>query len=60
MIKSAEQKAMNKGIERARLYTFDFQALNFYNKLGYTVYGELKDFPEGHTAYYLKKVLIGT
>ncbi|MDJ0634569.1 MAG: GNAT family N-acetyltransferase [Xenococcaceae cyanobacterium MO_188.B29] len=57
LIKSAEQKAINKGIKRARLYTFDFQALNFYQKLGYTVYGELEDFPEGHTIYYLKKIL---
>ncbi len=58
LIASAEQKAKNQGIKRARLYTFDFQALSFYKKLGYTVYGELEDFPEGHTAYYLKKVLI--
>ena len=58
LIKSAEQKAKNKDIKRARLYTFDFQALPFYEKLGYTVYGKLDDFPEGHTAYYLKKILI--
>ena len=60
LVTSAEQKAINKGIKRARLYTFDFQALSFYKKLGYTVYGELEDFPEGHTAYYLKKILINT
>lgn len=58
LIEVAEQKAIKKRIKRARLYTFDFQALSFYKKLGYTVYGELEDFPEGHTAYYLKKVLI--
>lgn len=58
LIKSAEQKAKNKGIKRARLWTFDFQALNFYKKLDYTVYGKLEDFPEGHTIYYLKKILI--
>lgn len=57
LIKSAEQKAINKGIKRARLWTFDFQALNFYKKLGYTVYGKLEDYPEGHTIYYLKKIL---
>ena len=60
LVISAEQKAIKKGIKRARLYTFDFQALPFYKKLGYTVYGELEDFPEGHTAYYLKKVLISS
>ena len=57
LVTSAEQQAQNKGIERVRLYTFDFQALPFYQKLGYTIYGELADFPEGHTAYYLKKIL---
>ena len=54
---SAEKKAKNHGIKRARLCTFDFQALPFYKKLGYTVYGKLKDFPEGHSLYYLKKIL---
>ena len=58
LIISAEQKAKNKGIKRARLCTFDFQALLFYKKLGYTVYGKLEDFPEGHTLYYLKKILL--
>ena len=58
LVTSAEQKAKDKGIKRARLCTFDFQALPFYEKLGYTVYGKLEDFPEGHTLYYLKKILL--
>ena len=58
LVTSAEQKAINQGIKRARLYTFDFQALPFYEKLGYIIYGKLEDFPEGHTIYYLKKILI--
>ncbi len=57
LVTSAEQKAKNKGIKRVKLYTFDFQALPFYEKLGYTVYGKLDDYPEGHTVYYLKKIL---
>ena len=57
LVTCAEQKAQNKGIKRARLCTFDFQALLFYRKLGYTVYGKLEDFPEDHTLYYLKKLL---
>jgi ribosomal protein S18 acetylase RimI-like enzyme len=57
LVTSAEQKAKTKGIKRARLCTFDFQALSFYQKLGYTVYGKLEDYPEGHTLYYLKKIL---
>ena len=58
LIKSAEQKAIDRDIKRARLCTFDFQALPFYEKLGYIVYGKLEDFPEGHTLYYLKKILL--
>ncbi len=58
LMKSAEQKAKNQDIKRARLCTFDFQALPFYQKLGYTVYGKLEDFPEGHSLYYLKKILL--
>ena len=58
LVISTEQKAKNKGIKRAKLCTFDFQALPFYQKLGYTVYGKLEDFPEGHTLYYLKKILL--
>ncbi|MGV2831815.1 GNAT family N-acetyltransferase [Myxosarcina sp. GI1(2024)] len=58
LIEFTEGKAKDRGIKRARLATFDFQALPFYEKLEYTVYGELKDFPEGHTLYHLKKILL--
>ena len=37
------------------LSTFDFQALDFYTRNGYTVYAEHHGFPEGHTRYYLEK-----
>ncbi|GAQ00024.1 hypothetical protein NIES2104_65890 [Leptolyngbya sp. NIES-2104] len=37
--------------------TFSFQAPEFYQKLGYTVFGELPDFPIGHRRLFLKKVL---
>jgi ribosomal protein S18 acetylase RimI-like enzyme len=57
LVTSAEQKAKDNDIKRVRLCTFDFQALSFYQKLGYTVYGKLEDYPEGHTLYYLKKIL---
>lgn len=39
------QLLKEKGV-KTRLSTFD-RALPFYQKLGYTVYGELTDFPEG-------------
>ena len=32
-----------------------FQALPFYRKLGYTIFGELKDHPRGISQYWLEK-----
>jgi len=42
----------------ASLETASFQAREFYEKQGYEVFGELDDFPKGHTMFYMKKVLI--
>ena len=39
------------------LDTFAFQALPFYQKLGYTVFGELQDHPRGISQYWLQKRL---
>lgn len=53
----AEDKARERGAKHAYLDTFSFQALEFYQKFGYEVFGELKEFPPGHQRYYLKKEL---
>jgi ribosomal protein S18 acetylase RimI-like enzyme len=37
------------------LETTSFQALPFYRKLGYEVFGELPEISEGHTLYFLRK-----
>jgi GNAT superfamily N-acetyltransferase len=42
----------------AHLETFSFQALDFYLKVGYTVFATLEDYPRGQTKYFMKKVLI--
>lgn len=55
LMKAAEEYAKSKGFEYVRTETVDFQAQAFYLKLGYTVYGELPDFPKGHTTYCLIK-----
>lgn len=52
-----ENHALSKGIHHIKLETADFQALGFYQKLGCSVYGELENYPIGHTNYYLKKVI---
>jgi GNAT superfamily N-acetyltransferase len=52
---AAEAAAAERGCRGAWLGTFDFQARGFYERLGYTVFGELTGFPGGHTHYHLWK-----
>jgi GNAT superfamily N-acetyltransferase len=54
---AAETKAKEYGCQNAYLDTFSFQALGFYQKHGYTVFGELPDFPIGYSRYFLTKRL---
>ncbi len=57
LLKQVEDKARERGAQVARLDTFDFQALNFYLKHGYEIWGVLEDCPKGHKRYCLKKRL---
>lgn len=57
LLAAAEQEAVKRGCQYAYLDTFSFQAPDFYQKLGYIVFGELPDFPAGHSRFFLKKVL---
>lgn len=38
------------------LDTFEYQALPFYQKLGYELYGTLDGYPPGYRQFYLRKV----
>lgn len=55
LMRQAEEVARQRGCTGVWLDTFAFQALDFYRKLGYTVFGELKDHPRGVSQYWLKK-----
>ena len=55
LLLAAEAVAVERGCRGAWLGTFDFQARGFYERLGYTVFAELPDFPLGHTHYHLRK-----
>ena len=55
LLLAAEAAAVARGCRGAWLGTFDFQAREFYERLGYTVFGELADCPPGHTHYHLWK-----
>jgi len=57
LLEMAEEEATRRGCHHAHVETHSFQALPFYQKHGYTVFGQLPDFPQGHTKYYLEKAL---
>ncbi len=53
----AEDEGRRRGCQQIYLDTMSFQALPFYLKHGYEVWGELPDFPVGHARHFLKKRL---
>jgi GNAT superfamily N-acetyltransferase len=53
----AEQEARTRGCYAAHLDTLSFQALPFYERHGYRIYGVLDDLPRGHKRYFLQKAL---
>ncbi|MGY3882464.1 GNAT family N-acetyltransferase [Aeromonas veronii] len=55
LLSAMEQYAQSKGISNYHLETTSFQALPFYQKQGYEVFGQLPDMPPGHVSYFLKK-----
>lgn len=57
LLSALEQYALDHDTERVRVETTTFQALDFYLKAGYSVFGELPDMPIGHTSYFLQKQL---
>jgi GNAT superfamily N-acetyltransferase len=50
-----EQTAYTAGFVGIFLMTADFQALGFYQKLGYRILGQCPNRPAGHMTYYLVK-----
>lgn len=52
-----EDEARRIGALHAYVDTFSFQAKPFYEKRGYRVFGELKDFPKGNSRFWLSKDL---
>ena len=51
----SEAIAVARGCRGSWLGTFDFQAREFYERHGYTVFGTCPDFPPGHTHFHLRK-----
>jgi len=55
LLTRGERYALEHGCHSAWLETF--QALEFYRKCGYSVFGTLEDYPPGQTRYFLRKRL---
>ena len=53
----AEQEARRRGCHAVHLMTGSFNALPFYQKCGYSAFGELSNMPPGHTQYFMYKEL---
>lgn len=58
IIRQIEEFAKKNNCIGVQMDTWNFQAPEFYKKLGYTVWGEFKDCPPGTTHYYLYKKFI--
>lgn len=56
MVATAEREAIKRGCIGAFVDTASFQAPGFYQRLGYTLYGRLPDFPPGHERLYFRKL----
>ena len=58
LLEAIEQMAQEQDLIQITLTTKSYQALDFYLKHGYEVFGEVADLPmRGVTKYYLKKRL---
>jgi GNAT superfamily N-acetyltransferase len=57
LLAAVEDQARGRECRWAKLNTWEFQAPEFYERLGYVVYGREIDYPPGHTNYLMRKDL---
>jgi ribosomal protein S18 acetylase RimI-like enzyme len=55
LLLASEEIAIQRGCIGCWLGTFDFQAKDFYERHGYSVFAELPGFPPNHTHFHLRK-----
>jgi GNAT superfamily N-acetyltransferase len=58
LLSAAEEEAARRGCRGVHLDTMSFQALPFYQKRGYQVFGELENLPPGNRRIFLFKKLV--
>jgi GNAT superfamily N-acetyltransferase len=57
LMEVAEAEGIARGCELAVLRTFDYQAPEFYTRLGYEEYAVVEGWPRGHRKHSFRKVL---
>lgn len=57
MMNLAEAQARKYNCVGIHLETFSFQARPLYERLGFEVFGQLDNYPPGHTNFFLRKLL---
>ncbi len=57
ILSMTEDEARARGCVGAWLDTHSWQARPFYEKLGYTAFAELPDYPPGHSRFFVQKRL---
>lgn len=60
LLLKVEDAAVAKGCLNAFLYTFSFQAPDFYRRHGYEAFGELEGFPGDNRQFWMRKALVGS
>jgi GNAT superfamily N-acetyltransferase len=58
LMRSLEQDAIRQGCHTSMLDTYEFQAPQFYRKLGYVLYGEIDDPQTRARKYFFKRSLL--
>lgn len=56
LMMALEKEARRRGAKRAMLDTYEWQARDFYEKLGYGLFGEI-DYPDGYKRFFMVKDL---
>lgn len=57
LMRAAEEQALLRNCRGIWLDTFSFQARPFYERLGYSVFGEIVGYPPGHNRYFMRKLI---
>lgn len=57
LLRAAEEEARRRGCHSVHLSTYEFQARPFYERHGFSLFGELTGLAGGHRTFYLAKRL---